>query len=134
MGRKVLVAVVVGLLAAVGCDRKPDADKAAGAGARAGTATVVVIGDKGVAKTYLVSGKEKMAALEAFFPDYHKRPTSTVSAGWKAGYFVYFDFPDGESVKMIVSPTTHKQVLWSMGRGDHKVEGDFAKFLSALEE
>jgi hypothetical protein len=129
----VLAAMVVASLAAVGCERKAD-DKKADAGKKAGSATIVVVGDKGVAKTHLVSDAKKVAALEEFFPDYQKRPASNIAGGWRAGYYVYLDFPGGESVKLVVSPTTHEEVLWSTGRGDHAVNGDFAKFLAGLEE
>lgn len=114
--------------AAVGCSGKADVDR------KAGSATIVVIGNQGVAKTHLVSDPEKMAALEEFFPDYRKQPTSNVSAGWKAGYFVYFDFPRGESIKLVVSPTTFAKVYWTTGQGDFPVKGDFAKFLEELGE
>lgn len=120
--------MVLAALTVTGCGGSPAAPGAAG------TATIVVIGNKGVAKTHLVSDQKKVAALEEFFPNYRKRPTHPVSVGWAAGYFVYFDFPQGESVKLVVSPTTMQQVSWTMGQGDFPVKGDFAKFLSELDE
>lgn len=133
-GRVVLAVAVAALLAAVGCEPKP-ADKNVTGVKKAGSATIVVVGNKGVAKTYLVSDAKKVAALEEFFPDYQKRPQSDTAAGWKAGYFVYFDLPGGESVKLVVSPADFAKPQWTVGgQGDHPVKGDFAKFLTELGE
>jgi hypothetical protein len=133
--RSVLAATAAVVLVVVGCDRKADAEKKGEGGQKAGSATVVVIGKKGVEKTYLVSDAKKVAALEAFFPDYQSKPKSDVAAGWKAGYFVYFDLPGGESVKLVVSPTDFAKPQWTVGgKGDHAVKGDFGKFVAELDE
>jgi hypothetical protein len=122
---------LVGLaIAFLGCNGNGGAGKPAGPG----SATIVVIGKQGVSKTYLLSDAAKIAALEAFFPNYRNRPTNPNAAGWKAGSYVYFDFPKGESLKLVVSPTGGANTYWTMGQGDHAVVGDFAKFLATLEQ
>jgi hypothetical protein len=119
--------VLAVVLAVVGCEAKKGETKA-------GSATIVVVGNKGVTTTHLVFDAKKVAALEAFFPDYHKRPTSNISAGWKAGYFVYFDLPNGESVKVVVAPDNFAKPQWTVGgKGDFPVNGDFGKFVAELE-
>lgn len=126
------VLVAVAVLAAVGCAPKPDVKK--DEGARAGSATIVVMSRKEGLKTYLVSDAKKMAALEGFFPDYQKRPQGNTSVALAAGCFVYFDLPGGESVKVIVSHLSVEKPQWSVGgRGDFAVQGDFAQFLTDLE-
>lgn len=124
-----LAAAVVGL--AVGWSIA--ADKAAPAAAPA-TALVVVYDQGKVVKTHRLTDAKQVAALAAHFPGYEKRPSSNTAAGWKMGYEVYFDYPDGVSVRLKVSSTKNRPIHWSVGRGDFEAEGDFHKFVAGLED
>ena len=97
------------------------------------TAALVVVYDGGQeAKAYRVTGAKQVATLAAHFPGYEKRPSSDTAAGWELGYEVYFDYPDGVSVRLKVSSPNNRPVRWSVGRGDFEVEGDFHQFAAGL--
>ncbi len=53
-------------------------------------------------------------------------------AGWKAGYWVYFNFPKGRTVRVTVSGNDNGQT-WSTGDGDFATEGDFQKLVEQLK-
>jgi hypothetical protein len=98
-------------------------------------AALVVVYDQGkVAKVHRVTEPKQVAALAAHFPGYEKRPSSAAAAGWEKGYEVYFDFPDGVSVRLMVSSPKNRPTHWSVGRGDFETEGDFHKFVAVLGE
>ena len=78
-----------------------------------------------------VADPERLATLEAFFPDYRKRPSSDLSGGWKAGYRVYFSFPGGETIRITVSENDGGG-RWTAGRGDFATNGDFKRFFEEL--
>src|SRR5262249_29835106 len=73
----------------------------------------------------------QIAALERCFPDYRKRPSSNENGGWKFGYEVYFNFPEGNTVRLTVSADRSRPGVWSVGRGDFPVAGDFYKLVAA---
>ena len=75
--------------------------------------------------------RKKLSNLESFFPNYRKRPSSNEAAGWKAGYRVYFNFPDGKSIRLTVSHNENAR-FWDAGRGDFETKGDFNKFVASL--
>ena len=79
-----------------------------------------------------VTDRQKLSALESFFPSYQQRPSASAPAGWEAGYHVYFDFPGGETINVTVSRDT-KGGAWSVGNGDHPTRGDFQAFVAQLE-
>ena len=98
-------------------------------------AALILVYDQGkVAKVHRLTGSEQLDALEAFFPGYQGRPTSAIAAGWKRGYDVYFDFPDGYSIRLAVSSPRNRPTSWSAGRGDFEVRGDFHEFTAGLPE
>lgn len=66
-----------------------------------------------------------------FFPNYRQRPTNNAGAGWMAGYHVYFDFADGETINVTVSQNENAG-SWSIGRGDFETKGDFNGFVAGL--
>jgi hypothetical protein len=57
-----------------------------------------------------------------------------MAAGWKRGYEVYFDYPDGVSVRLSVSSPGNRPTYWSVGRGDFEAKGDFHRFVAGLRE
>ena len=111
------------------------ADKPTPTAAGPPTAALVVVYDQGkVAKVHRITEAKQVAALAAHFPGYEKRPSSNTAAGWKMGYEVYFDYPDGVSVHLKVSSPKNRPIHWSVGRGDFEAEGDFHKFVAELVE
>jgi hypothetical protein len=123
-----LAAVVTGLtvLWAFAADKPSPAAPPASA--------LVVVYDQGkVAKVHRFTEAKQVAALAAHFPGYEKKPSSNTSAGWKMGYEVYFNYPDGVSVRLVVSSPKNRPIHWSVGRGDFEAKGDFHKFVADLE-
>ena len=86
----------------------------------------------GEMKAIRVVDRKKLSSLESFFPNYRKRPSSNEAAPWKAGYRVYFNFPDGKSIRLTVSHNANAR-FWSAGRGDFATKGDFNKFVASLQ-
>jgi hypothetical protein len=124
--RLALAAATLIVVAGVACEGKP----APGGKPKA---ALVLVYDKGkVARVHRLTGDAQVAALGAFFPGYERRPASDTAAGWKRGYEVYFDFPDGYSVRLSVSSPQNRPTHWSAGRGDFEVQGDFHKFVAEL--
>jgi hypothetical protein len=75
----------------------------------------------------------EVESLEKCFPNYRERPSSNMAAGWKMGAEVFFNFPQGNTVRVAVA---HDQdngdpILWSVGKGDFRVAGDFYKMVPA---
>lgn len=125
----VVIAVIVGLAAvwAVATDKTTAATPPA--------AALVVVYEQGkIAKVHRLTEAKQVAALGAHFPGYEKRPTSHTAASWKMGYEVYFDNPNGVSVRLKVSSTKNRPTHWSAGRGDFEADGDFHKFVVDLGE
>jgi hypothetical protein len=87
----------------------------------------------GKMNAWRISSKEKLKQLEAFFPSYETRRKGGPPAGWEAGYRVYFNFKDGESIRVTVSENNDSDT-WSIGRGDNPTRGDFRKFVDALKK
>jgi len=85
-----------------------------------------------VAKTYRLTDKKQHAALEAFFPNYRSRPTGGGNA-WYPDYEVYFNFMDGETVRLEVTLKRTPPLWRAFGRGDHELKGDFQKFVGGLK-
>lgn len=97
------------------------------------TAALVIVYDQGkVAKVHRLTEAKQVAALAAHFPEYEERPAIDTAAHWKRGYEVYFDYPDGVSVRLTVSSPKNRPTHWSAGRGDFEAEGDFHKFVANL--
>ncbi len=92
-----------------------------------------VISRQGVGemKAIRVIDRKKLSSLGSFFPNYRKRPSSKDSAPWKAKYRVYFNFPNGKSIRLTVSRNENAR-YWTVGRGDFKTKGDFNKFVASL--
>ena len=57
-----------------------------------------------------------------------------MAAGWTNGYEVYFDYPNGVSIRLTVSSTGNRPTYWSVDRGDFKPVGDFHQFVADLEK
>ena len=96
-------------------------------------ALIVYHNDSGTAAPPVhVSDAAQLAALEGFFPGYRKRPHSNIAGGWRLGYEVYFNFPDGNTVRVIVSSPKNDPTHWSIGGGDFRVKGDFHTFAAKL--
>ncbi|HYO08298.1 MAG TPA: hypothetical protein VER17_04955, partial [Tepidisphaeraceae bacterium] len=88
-------------------------------------------GGVGRVKAVRVADPAKLAALDAFFPDYARRPRGNTAAGWIAGHHVYFDLPGGDTVRVAVS-ANDEGATWSAGQGDFDSRGDFKAFVAAL--
>jgi hypothetical protein len=86
----------------------------------------------GEQKAIRILNPQKIAALEAFFPNYQKRPTSERAGAWKEGYNVYFDYPDAESFRVTVS-ANGDSAFWTMRGGDFETRGDFKAFVASLQ-
>ncbi len=71
--------------------------------------------------------------LAAFFPKYDQRPTSKSAAGWEAGYRVYFNFKNGETICVTVSKNNNSDT-WTIGKGDFDTQGDFVPFVEELQK
>ena len=93
------------------------------------SALVLVFNRGTLTATHRLTDEKQVAALEEFFPGYRKRPASDTAAGWKFAYLVYFDFPEGYSIRLML-PADAK--VWSVGRGDVEVKGDLQKFIGGL--
>jgi hypothetical protein len=78
-----------------------------------------------------ISDPKTLARLESFFPDYRDRPSSEVARGWEVGHNVYFDFPQGVTIRIAVSENQNA-AFWTAGRGDFRTHGDFKAFVDAL--
>jgi hypothetical protein len=97
------------------------------------TAALILVFDRGkLVQTHRLTDDKQVATLEAFFPDYQKRPASDTAEGWKWGYLVYLDFAGGLSVRLAVSPPAREEASWSAGHGDFPVKGDFHAFVAGL--
>ena len=90
---------------------------------------------QGIARNSAVTihDPQTIAKLEAFFPKYKDIPFSDLASGWEHGYTVYFNFPKGKTLRVIVSQNGGGDT-WSMVGGDLKTNGDFARFVKALQE
>jgi hypothetical protein len=90
---------------------------------------------EGVGKLEAISvvGREKIAKLESFFPNYAKHPSSDIAGGWKAGAQVYFDCGHGRTVRVTVSANDDGRT-WSVGQGDFKTDGDFDGYVKELQK
>jgi hypothetical protein len=106
------------------------------------SALVVIFGDaeKGeVSKVHRLTDATQLAALEAFFPNYRSRPIGKSRPGFAAGgawypdYEVYFNFPEGETVRLEVSLPGYFPRWRARGRLDHELKGDFRKFVAGLK-
>jgi len=86
----------------------------------------------GEMKAFRIIDREKLSSLESFFPNYRKRPSSNETAPWEARYRVYFNFPDGKSIRLTVSHSGNPR-FWSVGRGDFELRGDFNKFVASFQ-
>ena len=130
-----IAATVVFLLAALGVPRSSgettEKDRQL-VGALIVIEGLVAADGVGEMKAFCITGREKLSALENFFPDYRKRPSSRRAAGWKAGYRVYFDLSDGETVRIAVSENENA-AYWSCGKGDFETNGDFKVFVAGLQ-
>lgn len=80
-----------------------------------------------------ITDASQLATLEAFFPDYRRRPTSRIAGAWIAGYVVYFDYPMGHSIRVTVSENENS-AYWTVGQGDFQTRGDFRAFVDALQD
>jgi hypothetical protein len=85
----------------------------------------------GELKAIRLTDPKKLILLESFFPDYRKRPDSDDAAAWEAAYRIYFDFPNGEALRVSVS-RNDQAGRWSVGRGDFRTKGDFTRFIADL--
>ncbi len=79
-----------------------------------------------------ITDRKTLDKLESFFPNYRQRPGSSVAGGWMLGYEVYFNFPNGRSVRVLVSENPRPDA-WSVGDGDFAVRGDFQAFVDGLK-
>ena len=109
----------------LGCGEKPKGQPS--------SATIVTMnpaaGPSGVKMLY----KADLKRLTDYFPGYAKRPTSHVAGSWIPTHTVYIDYPRGVSVRISLSAEVDGG-LWSCGDGDLPIEGDFSKFIAAIEQ
>jgi hypothetical protein len=128
-GRGLLWAVIVTgiVLAGAGCaNRRPVPEGKP-------TSALILVFEKGkLVRTHQLTDDKQVATLEAFFPNYQKRPTSDTAGHWKWGSLVYLDFAGGLSVRLGVSPANREPANWTAGHGDFQVEGDFHAFVAGL--
>src|SRR6266581_4560829 len=106
------------------------------------SALVVIFGDarKGeVSKVHRLTDAKELAALEAFFPNYRSRPIGKgkpgIAAGgaWRPEYEIYFNFHEGETVRLEVGLKGLYPRWRAFGRLDHELKGDFRKFVTGLK-
>lgn len=90
---------------------------------------------KGVGQLTAISvvDRKRIEAIEEFFPNYQQRPSSGEAGAWIAGAAIYFDFTNGQSVRVTVSQNDDMK-WWSVGDGDFEVNGEFAAYLKELRE
>ena len=129
MQKRALVLVVT-VVALRGADKAKKADQPI-------SALIVVEGiisrqGVGERKAIRIIDRKKLSSLESFFPNYRKRPSSNDFAPWKPEYRVYFNFPDGKSIRLTVGHSGNPR-FWDAGRGDFEVKGDFNKFVAILQ-
>lgn len=86
----------------------------------------------GRTKAIRVDDREKVAALEAFFPNYRRQPQNDKAGGWEDGYNVYFDFDKGKSLRVTVY-LNENAGFWAMGSGGFETNGDFNAFVARLQ-
>ena len=77
-----------------------------------------------------ITNPAHIVTLESFFPNYRDRPQSGMAGGWEAAYYVYFDFRNGEAVRITVSADMDS-TSWSTGHGDFAVRGNFHEFVKS---
>lgn len=125
-----MVAGLSAVLLSVGSDKRP-ANRAKPVSAL--IAPVGVASQDGVERreAIRISDPRSLAMLESFFPNYRQRPISDRVGGWVAGYTVYFDFPQGMSVRVTVSENENA-AFWTVGSGDFNTQGDFKGFVEKL--
>ena len=83
-------------------------------------------------KAISILNRQTIEKLEAFFPKYRDVPSSDMASGWEHGYTVYFNFPKGKTLRVIVSDNGGGDT-WTMVGGDLKTKGDFKTFVEALQ-
>ena len=107
------------------------------ASARARSAVIVFEGEshRGIAHNHAITITDgaTLRALEAFSPEYEKRPSSRQSAGWKRGCRIYFNHAKGKTFAITVSKNGGG-AIWSTGNGDLATNGKFSEFVDALRE
>jgi hypothetical protein len=79
-----------------------------------------------------ITDPKTLAKLESFFPNYRQRPTNSVAGLWMTGYEVYFNFSQGEPVRVAVAHELNSAPAWSIGIGDFETNGDFKAFVRTL--
>lgn len=79
-----------------------------------------------------ISDPQTLVALEAMFPKYRHSPKSDLTGSWEKKYTIYFDFPDGKSIRFKVSGHSSEGASYSLGNGDHFAEGNIDVFVSQL--
>jgi hypothetical protein len=79
-----------------------------------------------------ILNRQTIEKLEAFFPKYRDVPSSDMASGWERGYTVYFNFPKGKTLRVIVSFNGDGDT-WTMVGGDLKTKGDFKTFVETLQ-
>lgn len=88
---------------------------------------------QGIATNTAISilNRQTINKLEAFFPNYRQIPSTDLAGGWEHGYTVYFNFPNGKTLRVIVSENGGGDT-WTMIGGDLETKGDFKTFVEAL--
>ena len=128
---KLNTAVVIGLIASLtyaGDSKEPVHPESA----------VIVLENtysrQGIATNNAISilNRQAIEKLEAFFPKYRDIPSSDMASGWEHGYTVYFNFPKGKTLRVIVSYNGDGDT-WTMVGGDLKTKGDFKTFVETLQ-
>lgn len=89
---------------------------------------------EGIAKNNAISivNPQLIAKLEAFFPKYRDTPSSDLASASEIGYRVYFNLPNGRTLRVSVSENGGGDT-WTMVGGDLKTNGDFRAFVEALQ-
>ena len=131
MVMKLNTAIIVAFVAfAASCAEKPK-------GPVSPKSAVIVIENmysrQGIATSSAISivNRKTIQKLEAFFPKYRETPSSNMASGWEHGYTVYFNFPNGKTLRIVVSYNGGGDT-WTMVGGDLKTNGEFKEFVEAL--
>ena len=96
------------------------------------SAFVVMFEKEQVSKVYRLGDESQLAALEAIFPDYRNRPKGRRANAWVPRGEVYFNFANGETVRLEIGYINRP--IWRVsGRGDNEMNGDLDNFVAALK-
>ena len=111
----------------IGCSKQPAAQ------GTPSSALIMVWDESARPLAIPVTDPQGLRELESFFPGYQNRPTSEIAGLWDSKYTVYFNFPGGISICVLVSENENAR-FWSIGEsGDFLTQGNFNAFVARLQ-